>query len=145
MALGIWNVSWDSTEAAVQWDAAVGTWGDSGWYLSGTVTFTGYAPNLPVVRDIPTADLTLIPYAPLAVENKTITISKGDITLTAYIPSALEGSIARPGKGDLTLTAPAPIVGQTFSFNIGGNLVLVERVPDVQHRAPLYTAEVNIF
>jgi hypothetical protein len=145
MALGIWNVRWDSTEAGVAWDAAVGTWGDSGWYLSGTVTLTGYAPNLPVLKYVPTADLTLFPYAPLAVENKTITVSKGDITFTGFIPSALEGSIARPGKADLTLTAFSPTIGQTFSFNIGGNLTLIERIPDVQHRAPLYTAEVNIF
>jgi hypothetical protein len=145
MALGIWNVRWDSTEAGVAWDAAIGTWGDSGWYLSGTVTLTGHAPNLPVLHYVPTGDLTFLPYAPLAIENKTITISNGTITLTAYIPSALEGSIARPGKADLTLTSVAPTIGQTFSFNIGGNLVLIERVPDVQHRAPLYIADVNIF
>tara|TARA_B100001179_G_C18469054_1_gene350533 strand:- start:249 stop:686 length:438 start_codon:yes stop_codon:yes gene_type:complete len=145
MALGIWNVRWDSTEAAVQWDAAVGTWGDSGWYLSGTVTLTGHAPNLPVLKYIPTADLTLFPYAPLAIENKTITVTKGDITLTAYIPSALEGSIAKPGKADLTLTGSSPTIGQTFSFNIGGDLTLIKTIPDVQHRAPLYKAEVNIF
>ena len=145
MAGGIWNVTWDSSEAAVQWDAAVGSWGDSGWYLSGTVTLTGYAPNLPVVRTVPTVDLLFTSYAPLAIENKTITVAKGDITLTGYIPSALEGSVARPGKADLTLTGSSPTIGQTFSFNIGGSLVLVERVPDVQHRAPLYTPQVNIF
>ena len=145
MALGIWNVQWDSTEAAVQWDAAVGTWGDAGWYLSGTVTLTGYAPNLPVVRTIPTVDLSLLPYSPISIENKTITVSKGDITFTAFIKTALEGSIAHPGKADLTLTSTSPTIGQTFSFNIGGNLTLIETIPDVQHRAPLYKAEVNIF
>ena len=145
MALGIWIVEWDSTEAAISWDAAIGTWGDAGWYLSGTVTLTGYAPNLPVVRTIPTVDLSLLPYAPISIENKTITVSKGDITFTAFIPTALEGSIAHPGKADLTLPSTSPTIGQTFSFNIGGNLTLIETIPDVQHRAPLYKAEVNIF
>ena len=145
MALGIWNVEWDSTEAAISWDAAIGTWGDAGWYLSGTVTLTGYAPNLPVVRTIPTVDLSLLPYAPISIENKTITVSKGDITFTAFIPTALEGSIAHPGKADLTLTSTSPTIWQTFSFNIVCNLTLIETIPDVQHRAPLYKAEVNIF
>lgn len=99
---------------------------------AGSLTLTGFAPQIPTVIAVPLGTLSLSAFAPQI--PSTIAVPAGNLTLTGQAPT-IPTTIAVPA-GSLTLTGLVPTITAAITINVpAGALTLTGYPPLVQGNA----------